>query len=93
MVDGFGHGIGLSQWGNFFLTNQGVTYDRILSHYYQNASLTEMSPLKSLAKETMGSIATKSQHLVGFLSDQQNWIKPGKIPIFSRNLSILTPKS
>ncbi|MFM6323741.1 MAG: sporulation protein, partial [Microcystis panniformis] len=41
---GFGHGIGLSQWGAFFLADQGVTYDRILSHYYQNASLTEMSP-------------------------------------------------
>ena len=41
---GFGHGIGLSQWGAFSLADQGVTYDRILSHYYQNASLTEMSP-------------------------------------------------
>ncbi|MFN9317356.1 MAG: sporulation protein, partial [Microcystis sp.] len=39
---GFGHGIGLSQWGAFSLADQGVTYDRILSHYYQNARLTEM---------------------------------------------------
>lgn len=39
---GFGHGIGLSQWGAFSLADQGVTYDRILSHYYQNARLTQM---------------------------------------------------
>jgi stage II sporulation protein D len=39
---GFGHGIGLSQWGAFALADQGVAYDLILSHYYQNARLTKM---------------------------------------------------
>jgi stage II sporulation protein D len=39
---GFGHGIGLSQWGAFSLAEQGMTYDRILTHYYQNANLTAM---------------------------------------------------
>lgn len=37
---GYGHGIGLSQWGTQYLATQGVTYDQILSHYYQNARLS-----------------------------------------------------
>ncbi|MEG3437140.1 SpoIID/LytB domain-containing protein [Pannus brasiliensis CCIBt3594] len=39
---GYGHGIGLSQWGAFGLASQGQTYDRILTHYYQNAQLTAL---------------------------------------------------
>ncbi len=39
---GFGHGLGLSQWGAYYLAQQGVDYHRILAHYYQNASLTRL---------------------------------------------------
>ena len=39
---GFGHGLGLSQWGAYYLAQQGVDYHRILAHYYQNASLTQL---------------------------------------------------
>ena len=39
---GFGHGLGLSQWGAYYLAKRGVDYHRILAHYYQNASLTEL---------------------------------------------------
>ena len=38
---GFGHGIGLSQWGAYYLAKQGVGYQQILKHYYQSANLTE----------------------------------------------------
>ena len=38
---GFGHGLGLSQWGAYHLAKQGVDYDQILAHYYQNASLSQ----------------------------------------------------
>lgn len=38
---GSGHGIGLSQWGAYYLAQKGVTYQRILSHYYQNANLSQ----------------------------------------------------
>ncbi|MGH2414118.1 MAG: SpoIID/LytB domain-containing protein [Microcystaceae cyanobacterium] len=37
---GYGHGIGLSQWGTYYLALQGVDYQQILAHYYQNARLT-----------------------------------------------------
>ena len=39
---GFGHGLGLSQWGAYYLAKQGVNYHQILSHYYQSANLTEL---------------------------------------------------
>ena len=38
---GFGHGLGLSQWGAYYLAKQGVQYSQILTHYYQNTSLSE----------------------------------------------------
>jgi stage II sporulation protein D len=39
---GFGHGLGLSQWGAYHLAKQGVDYQRILTHYYQSASLSRL---------------------------------------------------
>ncbi|PSN17669.1 sporulation protein [filamentous cyanobacterium CCP5] len=39
---GYGHGIGLSQWGARTMALQGYTYDQILSHYYQGAALSEV---------------------------------------------------
>jgi stage II sporulation protein D len=40
---GFGHGLGLSQWGAYYLAKNGVNYQQILGHYYQNTSLTQLS--------------------------------------------------
>jgi stage II sporulation protein D len=39
---GYGHGIGLSQWGTYYLAAQGIDYQRILAHYYQNANLSNL---------------------------------------------------
>ena len=38
---GFGHGLGLSQWGAYHLAKQGVDYHQILAHYYQEAKLSQ----------------------------------------------------
>jgi len=40
---GFGHGLGLSQWGTYYLAQNGVEYRQILGHYYQNARLATMT--------------------------------------------------
>ncbi|MEY2985520.1 MAG: SpoIID-like protein [Cyanobacteriota bacterium] len=40
---GSGHGIGLSQWGAYGLAQKGVPYHQILSHYYRNATLTQLN--------------------------------------------------
>lgn len=37
---GFGHGVGLSQWGAKNLAQQGVQYYQILGHYYQGTSIS-----------------------------------------------------
>ena len=36
---GWGHGVGLSQWGAYGYARQGMTFDRILAHYYQGTTL------------------------------------------------------
>ncbi|MEC4893570.1 MAG: SpoIID/LytB domain-containing protein [Oscillatoria sp. PMC 1051.18] len=40
---GFGHGVGLSQWGAKNLAQQGLGYQQILSHYYQNTILAKLN--------------------------------------------------
>lgn len=37
---GFGHGLGMSQWGAHNLAQSGHDYRRILQHYYQGTTLT-----------------------------------------------------
>jgi len=38
---GFGHGVGMSQWGMQGMAAAGKTYEQILKHYYQGIALTE----------------------------------------------------
>ncbi len=37
---GWGHGLGMSQWGAAGYAQHGFTYDRILSHYYPGTALS-----------------------------------------------------
>jgi stage II sporulation protein D len=37
---GFGHGIGMSQWGAYNLARQGANHLQILGHYYRGVALT-----------------------------------------------------
>lgn len=39
---GFGHGIGMSQYGAKGMADRGQSYQSILSHYYQNTLLSQM---------------------------------------------------
>ena len=39
---GYGHGVGMSQYGALGMAKAGYTYDEILSHYYPNTSLTKL---------------------------------------------------
>jgi stage II sporulation protein D len=36
---GFGHGVGMSQWGALAMAQKGDTYERILQHYYRGTAL------------------------------------------------------
>ena len=39
---GFGHGVGLSQWGAHFMADDGHSYAQILAFYYSNTSLKRL---------------------------------------------------
>lgn len=39
---GFGHGVGMSQWGAKFMAEQGYTYDKILLHYYPGTEIKKI---------------------------------------------------
>ncbi len=41
---GFGHGVGMSQWGAYGLALRGQGYQEILRHFYRGAQLTPYSP-------------------------------------------------
>ncbi|MGB3495976.1 MAG: SpoIID/LytB domain-containing protein [Elainellaceae cyanobacterium] len=37
---GFGHGVGMSQWGAYGMAGQGYNYQQILGHYFQSSTLS-----------------------------------------------------
>lgn len=43
---GYGHGVGMSQWGANGMANEGSTYEEILKHYYTGIKLKEIRPKK-----------------------------------------------
>ena len=38
-VSGYGHGVGMSQYGADYMARQGSTYDEILKHYYKSIEI------------------------------------------------------
>jgi stage II sporulation protein D len=44
---GYGHGVGMSQWGANYLAKKGGTFDEILKYYYTGVSLETIDLYKS----------------------------------------------
>lgn len=42
-TSGYGHGVGMSQYGALGMANNGYTYDEILKHYYQGVSIKTLN--------------------------------------------------
>ena len=42
---GYGHGIGMSQWGAYGLASKGWPYRKILTHFYSRTNVVESSTL------------------------------------------------
>ncbi len=40
---GYGHGVGMSQWGANAMANNGSTYEEILKHYYNGVEINEIT--------------------------------------------------
>lgn len=39
---GYGHGVGMSQWGAFTMAEEGKTAEEILAHYFEGTEIVEM---------------------------------------------------
>lgn len=46
---GWGHGVGMSQWGAHGLASQGATYSDILGHYYTGVSLATLETQRPIS--------------------------------------------
>lgn len=42
---GYGHGVGMSQWGANYMAQSGATFEEILKHYYQGVQLQRVTQL------------------------------------------------
>lgn len=42
LVKGYGHGVGMSQWGAQGMAEEGYQYYEILNHYYQETDITDL---------------------------------------------------
>lgn len=60
---GWGHGVGLSQYGAYGLSLKGTGYDRILTHYYPGTTLgpAPVSRVRVLLAEGRKSVTVSSQ--------------------------------
>lgn len=43
---GYGHGVGMSQYGANLMAKEGKTYDEILAHYYTNSEIKNIHSIK-----------------------------------------------
>jgi stage II sporulation protein D len=59
---GWGHGVGMSQWGAYGFATRGWTYDRILAHYYRGTTLgaAPVSRVRVLLGEGRASVKISS---------------------------------
>jgi stage II sporulation protein D len=57
---GFGHGVGMSQYGAYGFAQQGATYDEILRHYYTDTELGTTDPSQAVRVLLLSSRGTAS---------------------------------
>jgi stage II sporulation protein D len=62
---GYGHGIGMSQWGALGLARQGESYAAILRHYYRGTQLRPYGPLAVATAPGPGWSQPQAQALTG----------------------------
>ena len=82
---GWGHGVGMSQWGAYGFARKGWTYERILGHYYRGATLgrAPVSKVRVLLANGQRSvtIASTSAFTVRARNDKRFEVAAGSIAI------------
>jgi stage II sporulation protein D len=48
---GYGHALGMSQWGAYNMAQQGMTYTTILAHYYRGVELGRLADLGTATRK------------------------------------------
>jgi stage II sporulation protein D len=43
---GYGHGVGMSQWGASIMAKEGYNYEEILTHYYLGVKINKLENIK-----------------------------------------------
>jgi stage II sporulation protein D len=85
---GWGHGLGMSQWGAYGFAKRGWTYDRILAHYYRGTTLgtTQVKSVRVLLGDGKGKVALSATTAWRVVDEEgtKHQLEPGKI--------VLTPK-
>jgi stage II sporulation protein D len=93
---GWGHGVGLSQYGAYGLARKGTAYDRILAHYYPGTTLgpAPVSKVRVLLAEGRKSmtISSQSQFRVRDGDGELHILAPGSYS-FGPGLSIKVQKA
>ena len=78
---GWGHGIGMSQWGAYGFAQRGSTYDQILAHYYRGTTLgaAPVARIRVLLGEGKKALAvsSKSAFAVRDGSGEVHRLQPG----------------
>ena len=39
---GYGHGVGMSQWGAYGMAEEGKSYEEIIAHYFRNVGIAKV---------------------------------------------------
>ncbi len=85
---GFGHGVGLSQWGAGKMGSLGYSFDKILQHYYQGIKLSTI-PVDVLCnnKEISRQFYTEIKNAKVFIENKDN-LEKLKITINNKEVII-----
>ncbi len=94
---GYGHGVGMSQWGAGFMSKKGYSFDQILKHYYDGISIGTMplnlASIKEPIKqefETKDKTAELILENISCPEDIKIFVNSGpvEIPLCYRNVSL-----
>jgi stage II sporulation protein D len=90
---GWGHGVGMSQWGANGLARRGTPYDRILAHYYRGttigqAPVAKVRVLLGVGKSSV-TIASEAPFRVRAASGR-TWALPAGKQVIGPGLRVLT---
>jgi stage II sporulation protein D len=88
---GWGHGLGLSQWGSYGYAQHGWTYDRILAHYYTGTTLgtVKATVLRVLvANEAKSTVTATATVTVTDTAGRKRVLAPGSLDFGTDSLKL-----